>query len=120
IVTVGIYLKNVDPVLDRRRDILVKKFERTDTQCKQRQAFQEFEGGDQTQATAVGSSFSHFFRPRLYLKKQAYPAVCGERGISFRTSAPVGVGFLAPFLQLRPNIGQRPEFCAAANKDRDR
>jgi hypothetical protein len=71
VVTVGINLENVDPVLDHVIDVLVKKFERADAQGEQRQTFQEFEGGDETQTTGRISSLSHFSRPRFYIKKQA-------------------------------------------------
>ena len=46
--TVGINLKNIDPVLDYRREVFVKKFECANAQCKKRQSFQDFEGADQT------------------------------------------------------------------------
>ena len=82
--TVGINLKNIDAVLDYCREVFVKKFERADAQCKQRQAFQEFEGADQTQATAVRSSFSHLFGPRLYIKKQTHP--CCVRRTAYSVS----------------------------------
>src|SRR5260370_12775349 len=80
VVTVRVHLKNVDPVLYNGLDVFVQKFERADAQREQRQTFQEFEGGDKTQSPAMSSSLSHFFRPRLYIKKLAHPAACIERG----------------------------------------
>ena len=75
----------VQCLLDHGIDILVKKFERTDAQCEQCQAFQEFEGGDETQATGIVSSLSHFSRPRLYIKKQArLCCVRPNEDVSFR------------------------------------
>jgi hypothetical protein len=54
-------------------DVLVQKIERADAEREQRQPFQEFEGGDESKSTAMGSSLSHFSRPRLYLKMQTHP-----------------------------------------------
>jgi hypothetical protein len=60
---VGINLENVDPVLDHCGDVLVKKSERADAQGNQRQAFQEFEGGDNTQTAAMGGFPFHALSP---------------------------------------------------------
>src|SRR5260370_28898859 len=74
----------------------------------------------------MSSSLSYFFRPRLYIKKLAAPAACIERGsIVFSPGEESGFAsggrgyFLAPFLQSRPELRKRSEFCATANEDGD-
>src|SRR6266567_2156335 len=92
--------KIADPMLDYRSDVFVEKLQRSDAEGNQSKSFQQFEGSDEPQAAAV-PTFWHC--PGFYL----------------RNSGLYCAGFLAPFLQLRPQLGERAEFCPPANKDRD-
>src|SRR2546422_594226 len=91
-------------MLDYRSDVFVEKLQRSNAEGNQSKSFQQFEGSDEPQAAAVGS-FSGHFRTGL--------------GFYLRNSGLYCAGFLAPFLQLRPQLGERDEFCPPANKDRD-
>jgi len=56
----------------------VKKIERADAQCEQRQTFQEFVGGDEAQAAVMGYLFGHFSGHDCISRSRLTPAACGE------------------------------------------
>ncbi len=91
-------------MLDYRGDVFVEKLQRSDAEDNQSKSFQQFEGSDEPQARAMGSFSGHFLTGLGF-----YP----------RNSRLYCAGFLAPFLQLRPQLGERAEFSLAADEYRN-